>query len=195
MSEFKHCVRSVIPGRARLRHPMIKRLSPEDLESARGWIESIDGVFGVEFNPLVGSALVLWDAEKLSEEAFLEQLENLLTMAAGMMGGETAAQAEQEGDDASADASFARNICHVASRTQQCAAKGLGAAAVMIAGERGTSHSIQRVQRMALNRTMLASLAVSMTGAVMKNMPMHVGGGVAFLALLSLHLIGNRRLL
>lgn len=186
MSDFQACVRSVIPGRARLRHPFIKTLSADDIETARQWISSIDGVFSVDINPLVGSALILWDSEKLSTESFLEQLENLLTMAVSMMG---------DDKDLSLEPTPVGKVAHVTSKVQQTATKGVGSLAVMIAGNPKEGHSIQRVQRMAINRTMLAALVVSMGGILTRSTALHVTSGVAFLGLLSMHLYNNRRLL
>ena len=186
MSDFQACVRSMVPGRVRFRHPILKTLSEEDLKMAHDWITSIEGVFAFEVNPRVGSALILWDSEKLSEEEFLDQLENLITTAVGMMG---------EGKDLTVETTPLTTVCHVASKAQQTAAKGLGNLAVFIAGGPNEEHSVQRVERMALNRTMLVALILSMGGIVTRNYAWHVAGGVTFLAFLGLHLINNRRLL
>ncbi len=188
MSEFKDCIRSIVPGRVRLRHPMIRTMTAEDRETARQWLMSIESVFGVDFNPAVGSALILWDAEKLSTDAFLEQLENLIMMAAGMMGGEA------QGTEADGY-TLARKALLAGDRLTQSASRGLGNVAVMIAGGPGKQHSVQRVKRMAVNRTMLASLILSMGGIALKNTGVHVAAGVTFLGLLGLHLLENRRLL
>ena len=187
MSEFKDCIRSIVPGRVRLRHPMIRTMTAEDRETARQWLMSIESVFGVDFNPAVGSALILWDAEKLSTDAFLEQLENLIMMAAGMMGAEV-----QTGDAAG---TLTAKALLAGDRLTQSASRGLGNVAVMIAGGPGKQHSVQRVKRMAVNRTMLASLILSMGGIALKNTGVHVAAGVTFLGLLGLHLLENRRLL
>lgn len=192
MSEFQDCVRSHTPGRTRLRHPMVKSLSLDDQATARQWIESIDGVFNVEFNPLVGSVLILWDTNKLTGEDFLRRLEDLMMMAASMF-------ASPDGE-AKAEPTLLNKVTqgvgYGVDRVAQGASRGVGTLATYIAGDaKDGKHSIQRVQRMALNRTMLAALTVSLAGLATRNMGVHGIAGVAFLGFLGLHLWGNRRLL
>lgn len=187
MNQFDQCIRSLIPGRIRLRHPAIATLNAEDLATARSWLEGLDGVFAVEFNPRVGSVLILWNADEVPVSLFKENLENLLLLAVGMMA--PTDESAQEGAPTCVE-----KLAHVADKAQQGVAKTIGTVASTIAGH-PEKHSIKRVERMALNRTMLGSLVVSLGGLAFKNYGLHGAAGVLFLGLLGLHLTNNRHLL
>lgn len=55
MADIRDCVRSLLPGRARLRHPMLHGLEAESCRDVAGMLETIPGVTGVSINPRVGS--------------------------------------------------------------------------------------------------------------------------------------------
>ena len=74
MAEFKDAIRSLLPGRLRLRHPMLREMTADDVASLRDLLMGIDGMVDVTINPNVGSVLLLWDTSVLSEETLLETL-------------------------------------------------------------------------------------------------------------------------
>lgn len=74
MAEFKDAIRSLLPGRLRLRNPMLREMTADDVASLRDLLMGIDGMVDVTINPNVGSALLLWDTSVLSEETLLETL-------------------------------------------------------------------------------------------------------------------------
>ena len=51
MADIRDCVRSLLPGRARLRHPMLHGLEAESCREVAGMLETIPGVTGVSINP------------------------------------------------------------------------------------------------------------------------------------------------
>lgn len=61
---------SFIDGRVRLRHPALK--NREQAELATAFISGVDGVTEARANPMTGSLLVFYDAEKLSREKLLD---------------------------------------------------------------------------------------------------------------------------
>lgn len=68
MSEIRDAIRSLLPGRLRLRHPMLYKISPEEVESLRDLLLGIEGMTEVTINPNVGSALLFWNPQVLTEE-------------------------------------------------------------------------------------------------------------------------------
>ncbi len=65
MLDIEQAVRSRVPGRLRLRHPVVRMLGEDVLEEVRGLVLGIEGVESVEVNPVTGSVLVLWDEDVL----------------------------------------------------------------------------------------------------------------------------------
>lgn len=61
---------SFIDGRVRLRHPALK--NREQAELATAFISGVDGVTEARANPMTGSLLIFYDAEKLSREKLLD---------------------------------------------------------------------------------------------------------------------------
>ena len=64
-------IRSYVPGRLRLRHPGLIGLEGETLEALTSTVKSAPGITGCTVNPKVGSLLLTWDAEKLTQEDLL----------------------------------------------------------------------------------------------------------------------------
>ena len=69
-------VRSFVPGRLRLRHPVLTELSDDLAEGLVSWLKTKPGMKDVTLNRRVGSLLLLWDEseadwtfEELAEEA------------------------------------------------------------------------------------------------------------------------------
>ncbi|HJD97939.1 HMA2 domain-containing protein [Mailhella massiliensis] len=70
MVSITDCITSFIDGRVRLRHEALKDPSTADMVTAL--LGGVDGVESVRANPLTGSLLIFYDAEKLSRETLLE---------------------------------------------------------------------------------------------------------------------------
>ena len=70
MLSVTDCITSFIDGRVRLRHEALKDPSTADIVTAL--LGGVDGVESVRANPLTGSLLIFYDAEKLSRETLLE---------------------------------------------------------------------------------------------------------------------------
>ena len=68
-------IRSYVPGRLRLRHPGLIGLEGETLEALTSTVKSAPGITGCTVNPKVGSLLLTWAAEKLTQEDLLEYLQ------------------------------------------------------------------------------------------------------------------------
>ena len=51
MAEFKDAIRSLLPGRLRLRHPMLREMTADDVASLRDLLMGIDGMVDVTINP------------------------------------------------------------------------------------------------------------------------------------------------
>ena len=65
--DFQKYVRSYVPGRMRIRHPGLVGLTAEDQKGIADYLQAIEGVRGVQINPVVGSLLLYWDPSRLSE--------------------------------------------------------------------------------------------------------------------------------
>ena len=68
-------IRSYVPGRLRLRHPGLIGLEGETLEALTSTVKSAPGITGCTVNPKVGSLLLTWDAEKLTQKDLLGYLQ------------------------------------------------------------------------------------------------------------------------
>ena len=75
MADIRDCVRSLLPGRARLRHPMLHGLEAESCREVAGMLETIPGVTGVSINQRVGSLLITWNEAETTAETLLETVE------------------------------------------------------------------------------------------------------------------------
>ena len=75
MADIRDCVRSLLPGRARLRHPMLFGLDAESCREVCGMLETVDGVTGASINPRTGSLLITWNEAETSSETLLETIE------------------------------------------------------------------------------------------------------------------------
>ncbi|MDO5537328.1 MAG: hypothetical protein Q4F72_07360 [Desulfovibrionaceae bacterium] len=71
MLSFVRYVRSFIPGRVRVRHPALtnKTVGAE----AKSRLEGINGISSVELNTETGSALIIYDANVLSQDMLIEE--------------------------------------------------------------------------------------------------------------------------
>lgn len=67
---FIKYVRSFMDGRVRLRHPALQ--NERVARMTRDGIAAIPGVLSVEVNPLSGSALLLYDSNRLNKDQLME---------------------------------------------------------------------------------------------------------------------------
>ena len=79
MMQIQECVRSLVPGRVRIRHPALKGLTSEDEKLLVQTAKSVEGILAVRVNPAVGSLLIVWDEDVLSQQELCEALEFLAT--------------------------------------------------------------------------------------------------------------------
>ena len=61
--ELNDAIRSELPGRIRLRLPMLRGCSQHDIDWITQWIKSHNENVSVNVNPLVGSILLTWDTK------------------------------------------------------------------------------------------------------------------------------------
>ncbi len=66
---FARHVTSFFPGRVRVRHPALRKAAVA--AEARARLEKEEGITGVEVNTVTGSALILYDAGKLSRDELI----------------------------------------------------------------------------------------------------------------------------
>ena len=67
---FVRYVRSFMDGRVRVRHPALRDAAIAG--KARAALLRVDGVRDIELNPLSGSALILYDSSRLSQDRLIE---------------------------------------------------------------------------------------------------------------------------
>lgn len=196
MADIRDCVRSLLPGRARLRHPMLHGLEVESCREVAGMLETIPGVTGVSINPRVGSLLITWN-----------EAETLLETVEGYAAFFFAAGAEDE-DGAVAPADEKQTSCtacraveraaeaagSVLGRVESAGVGAFGAAARTLMPETSRRNP-KRAARILQNRTMLGALALSIGALGVRQTGLHLWAGVAFMALLALHLQQHRRVL
>ena len=80
MADINDCVRSLLPGRARLRHPMMYKMAAETINQVTGMIMAMPGVTKAEVNPRVGSLLIEWKEEETTGETILGTIEMYAAM-------------------------------------------------------------------------------------------------------------------
>ena len=184
MADIRDCVRSLLPGRARLRHPMLHGLEAESCREVAGMLESIPGVTGVSINPRVGSLLITWNEAETTAETLLETVEGYAAFffAAGAED-EAGAAAPADEKETSCTA------CRAVERAAEAAGSVLGRVESAGVGAFGAAARILQ------NRTMLGALALSVGALGVRQTGLHLWAGVAFMALLALHLQQHRRVL
>ena len=67
------CITSFVDGRVRLRHPALKDKATAELVCTV--VGGVEGITAVQANPLTGSLLIYYDAEKLTREQLLDLAE------------------------------------------------------------------------------------------------------------------------
>ena len=185
MLDIEQAVRSRVPGRLRLRHPVVRMLGEDVLEEVRGLVLGIDGVESVEVNPVTGSVLVLWDEDVLSGDELLTTLDVYVAMA--LFDLEVSARLE-----ASADPTVAAAVRRFADRLLRKGSRVVGHAAHLVAGSDAGAGE-KTVLRRAGNRVMLGAVLATLLSLVVKGRGLHAAAGLLFTALLLPHLVDHRK--
>ena len=189
MAEFTDCIRSVIPGRLRLRHPALKTLDAETLEFAKGCLFQIDGVYAVNVNEREGSLLIEWDRDVLSVDDMIETLMGYAQMLVG-----AGFEDEADSKEASTTCKVMKTVSYGADQVMKTASRVIGKGAVAITSQK--PHSDKFVVRQATSRVMFSALSISMLAIMVSGgKGLHVLAGTAFLGFLGFHMLQNRRLL
>ena len=196
MADIRDCVRSLLPGRARLRHPMLHGLEVESCREVAGMLETIPGVTGVSINPRVGSLLITWN----EAETLLETVEGYAAIFFAA-GAEDEAGAAAPADEKETSCTACRAVERAAEaagsvlgRIESAGVGTFGAAARTLMPETSRRNP-KRAARILQNRTMLGALALSIGALGVRQTGLHLWAGVAFMALLALHLQQHRRVL
>ncbi len=184
MMQIQECVRSLVPGRVRIRHPALKGLTSEDEKLLVQTAKSVEGILAVRVNPAVGSLLIVWDEDVLSQQELCEALEFLAT-ALGLDVGNGTASTPQAGAQTSAVPAWGKK--DAASRLQETAD-------VLVRRLVPDVKNIKRARRMAQNRVMLG-LGAACVAALAMNKRLHGVLGYAFTALALVHSYQHRRVI
>ena len=186
MLDIEQAVRSRVPGRLRLRHPVVRMLGEDVLEEVRGLVLGIDGVESVEVNPVTGSVLVLWDEDVLPGDELLTTLDVYVAMA--LFDPEVSARLE-----ASADPSVAAAVRRFADRLLRKGSRVVGHAAHLVAGTDAGAAGEKTVLRRAGNRVMLGAVLATLLSLAVKGRGLHTAAGLLFTVLLLPHLVDHRK--
>ena len=200
MADIRDCVRRLLPGRARLRHPMLHGLEAESCREVAGMLETIPGVTGVSINPRVGSLLITWNEAETTAETLLETVEGYAAIFFAA-GAEDEAGAAAPADEKETSCTACRAVERAAEaagsvlgRIESAGVGTFGAAARTLMPETSRRNP-KRAARILQNRTMLGALALSIGALGVRQTGLHLWAGVAFMALLALHLQQHRRVL
>ena len=162
-------IRSYVPGRLRLRHPGLIGLEGETLEALTSTVKSAPGITGCTVNPKVGSLLLTWDAEKLTQEDLLGYLQFWAAFLP---------EAAQEGTSRSEKQALCGALTEaILTRMQDLlACKG----------------SAAKCRRQLENR-LTALFGVATMASLLKGASLHAQVGTVFAAMLAWHLWKRRR--
>jgi len=160
------CVTSFVDGRVRLRHPALKDKATAELVCTV--VGGVDGISAVQANPVTGSLLIYYDAEKLTREQLLELAEQGAAFVPGM--NEEAAPADT--------AEAPRRACAVKAPVDEL----LG-----FLTRRSTTKFI--------DRAMLVSLIASLAALPLGNRTVHTAAGGVFVGGVLQHLLAHRKAL
>ena len=167
------CVTSFVDGRVRLRHPALKDKATAELVCTV--VSGVDGITAVQANPVTGSLLIYYDAEKLTREQLLELAEQGAAFVPGM--NEEAASADTAEGNAEQD-SAPRRACAVKAPVDEL----LG-----FLTRRSTTKFI--------DRAMLVSLIASLAALPLGSRTVHTAAGGVFVGGVLQHLLAHRKAL
>lgn len=175
---MKEMIRSYLPGRLRARHPSLIGMDDATVAQTCETIASLEGITDVSINPRVGSVVIRWDPNVLSDEA----LAGYLALYEASLG------AEGESEDptpAPADSPNAPAACAWIDRVLEQGARWIAP------GQK----NVKRAKRVAQNRLMLALLGASVASLASGTYRVHAALGWSFVGLLAVHLYQHRRVL
>ena len=164
------CITSFVDGRVRLRHPALKDRDTAELVCTV--VGGVEGITSVQANPLTGSLLIYYDAEKLTREQLLELAEQGAAFIPGLNEEEAPAAETAEGEAAP------RKACRVCAPVDE---------ALQLLTGRGATKFV--------NRAMLVSLIASLAALPLGNRAVHTAAGGVFVSGVLQHLIAHRKTL
>lgn len=190
---LEQSIRSLTPGRARLRHPMLKTLKGEALATFTSTLLAWPGILSAEVNPRVGSLLLTWDKDALTAE----ELMAAASLFFPEVPDETPVQAPvkpvatlKEAADAGAGM-ISGALKKAEGLLKEPSGKVLDALAPYVAPDQRRAARRRRVTQ---NRLMLGALTGSISAIALRSSA-HAALGWVFTALLALHLYQHRRVL
>ncbi|MBQ5727562.1 MAG: cation transporter [Mailhella sp.] len=160
------CITSFVDGRVRLRHPALKDKATAELVCTV--VGGVDGITAVQANPVTGSLLIYYDAEKLTREQLLELAEQGAAFIPGLNEEEAPAAETAEGESAP------RKACKVCAPVDEV---------LQLLTGRGTTKFV--------NRAMLVSLIASLAALPLGNRAVHTAAGGVFVGGVLQHLIAH----
>lgn len=187
-------VRSLTPGRARLRHEALRGLATDEVESLVETVRSMDGITDVTINPRVGSLLVTWDTEKTDARTLLEAAEWFLASREALASTEASCDAACESSCGCVSAlkAGAEMLDRVEHMIEPAGGRILDGLSPFLAPDVKKGGRARRVTQ---NRLMLAGFAGSLAALAVRGAAAHVVLGSVFTALLAVHLWQHRRVL
>ena len=162
------CITSFVDGRVRLRHSALKDKATAELVCTV--VGGVEGITTVQANPLTGSLLIYYDAEKLTREQLLELAEQGAAFITGLNEEEAPAAETAEGEAAP------RRVCKVCAPVDEV---------LQLLTGRGTTKFV--------NRAMLVSLIASLAALPLGNRAVHTAAGGVFVGGVLQHLIAHRK--
>ncbi len=186
-------IRSMTPGRARLRYPMLKTLKGEALESFTSALLAFPGILTAEVNPRVGSLLLTWDETAVTAGDLMAAASLFFPEEPDEPPAEAPAKpvsTVKEAADAGVEA-LSGALRKAENVLKGPSARVLDALAPYVAPDQ---KRMARRRRVTQNRLMLGALAGSVSAIALKGSA-HAALGWVFTALLAVHLCQHRRVL
>lgn len=162
-------VRSYVPGRLRLRHPGLVGLEDQEIQALTQTVKSAPGITDCVVNSRVGSLLLTWDAEKLSEKDLLGYLEFWSAFLP-----DKAFEVASQSEDSGAKVPLAKSF--------------LDKLQVLLSGKGSPAK-----RRRQLENRLTAVLAVATLASLFRGASLHAKIGSAFFAVLAWHVWKRRR--
>ena len=172
MSVVDH-ITSFVDGRVRLRHPALKDAATAELVCSV--VGAVEGITSVQANPVTGSLLIYYDAEKLTREQLIELAEQGAAFIPGMEGEGVPAEAVAVAEGTEGEK---RKACKVCAPVDEL----LG-----FLTRRSTTKFI--------DRAMLVSIIASLAALPLGNRSVHTAAGGVFVGGLLQHLLAHRKAL
>lgn len=190
--ELNDAIRSELPGRIRLRLPMLRGCSQHDIDWITQWIKSHNENVSVNVNPLVGSILLTWDTKSTTFDVhpLLEEARGWFEAAQSFVFLQHADN--KPSSERALQLSGKEQFQKILQSAQTAGNRVLDTLSPWIAAN---VKQASRKRRVTQNRLMLASLAASLMVLVTSKSQTHVVLGSAFLALLSIHLVQHKKVL